>query len=304
MNPSAFPTTPTTSTSPYPTRSSTRSSTHSPTSKITPKFALFLFATPVTRAEVGLLAALLLALLLACVGPHVAQHAYYHAFADQRTLWGVPCALDVLSNLAFALLGAWGLLRLYGQPTSTAHAAGSQRNLATLFFAGLVLTAVCSTAYHLHPNDVGLAIDRLGMVSAFAGLLGLAVADRISARAGLWVATAVLALGPIAVLVWATTGNLLPWSVLQGGGMVLIVVLALRSPVGGAWGIPLAAVIAWYVLAKLLELGDHAVFAATQGWVSGHSLKHVCAAMAAWPVIALMHNGAHARIGQHGAVRA
>ena len=85
---------------------------------------------------------------------------------------------------------------------------------------------------------------------------------------------------------------------------LLIVVLALRSPVGGAWGIPLAAVIAWYVLAKLLELGDHAVFAATQGWVSGHSLKHVFAAMAAWPVMALMHNGAHARLGQHGAVRA
>ena len=42
----------------------------------------------------------------------------------------------------------------------------------------------------------------------------------------------------------------------------------------------------------------------TQGWVSGHSLKHVFAAMAAWPVMALMHNGAHARIGQHGAVRA
>ena len=112
MNPSAFPTTPTTSTSPYPTRSST----HSPTPKITPKFALF--ATPVTRAEAGLLAALLLALLLACVGPHVSQHAHYHAFADQRTLWGVPCALDVLSNLAFALMGIWGLVqRLVPRPT-------------------------------------------------------------------------------------------------------------------------------------------------------------------------------------------
>ncbi len=294
MNPSAFPVTPTPSIGTNPS--------HSPIPSFTPTFTLF--ATPVTRAEAGVLAAFLLALLVACAGPHVAQHAHYHAFADQRTLWGVPCALDVLSNLAFALLGGWGLLRMYGQPNGTAQAAGSQRTLSVLFFAGLVLTALCSTAYHLAPDDARLAIDRLGMVSAFAGLLGLAAADRVSARSGLWLASAVLALGPVAVLVWAHTGNLLPWSVLQGGGMVLIVVLALRSPVGGAWGIPLATVIAWYVLAKLLELGDHAVFAATQGWVSGHSLKHVFAAMAAWPVMALMHNGAHARPEQHGAVRA
>ena len=294
MNLSAFPATPT------PSPASLHAATLIP--QPTPTFTLF--ATPVTRAEAGVLSAFLLALLVACAGPHVAQHAHYHAFADQRTLWGVPCALDVLSNLAFALLGGGGLLRLYGQPNGTAQTAVSQRTLSVLFFAGLVLTALCSTAYHLAPDDAGLAIDRLGMVSAFAGLLGLAAADRVSARSGLWLAAAVLALGPVAVLVWAHTGNLLPWSVLQGGGMVLIVVLALRSPVGGAWGIPLAAVIAWYVLAKLLELGDHAVFAATQGWVSGHSLKHVFAAMAAWPVMALMHNGAHARIGQHGAVRA
>jgi hypothetical protein len=106
------------------------------------------------------------------------------------------------------------------------------------------------------------------------------------------------------VFVWANTGNLLPWSVLQGGGMLLIVLLALRHPVAGAWGLPLAAVIAWYALAKGLEGGDHAVFGFTHGLVSGHTLKHIAAAMAAWPVAALMHNGAQARPWQHRAVRA
>lgn len=248
---------------------------------------------PLNPAESGLLAALLLAIATACLGPSVAQFDHYHAFADQRHLLGLPCALDVLSNLPFALLGGWGLLRLRasgsGQPT------GIQRALATLFFAGLVLTAVCSAWYHLRPDDAGLAIDRLGMVSAFAGLLGLAAADRISARAGLWTAAAVMSLGPLSVVAWANSGNLLPWAVLQGGGMLLIVLLALRKPVAGGWGLPLAAVIAWYVLAKALELGDHQVFDLTHGLVSGHTLKHVAAAMAAWPVISLMHNGAQAR---------
>jgi hypothetical protein len=257
---------------------------------------------PPNPAETGLLAALAVALAIACFGPSVAQFDHYHAFADQRHLLGLPCALDVLSNLPFALFGGWGLLRLVacdaGQPT------GTQRALATLFFAGLMLAALCSAWYHLRPDDAGLAIDRLGMVGAFAGLLGLAAADRISRRAGLWTATAVLALGPVSVLVWATSANLLPWSVLQGGGMLLIVLLALRKPVVGAWGMPLAAVIGWYALAKALELGDHPVFDLTQGLVSGHTLKHVAAALAAWPVMSLMHNGAQTRPWQHRAVRA
>jgi hypothetical protein len=267
---------------------------------------------PLNPFEAGLLAALVLAIAVACFGPSVAQFDHYHSFADQRHLLGLPCALDVLSNLFFALFGGWGLLRLRnsddGQP------AGAQRPLTTLFFAGLVLTALCSGWYHLRPDDAGLAIDRLGMVSAFAGLLGLAAADRISSRAGLWTAGTVLALGPIAVLVWASSGNLLPWAVLQGGGMLLIVLLALRQPVAGAWGLPLAAVIAWYVLAKALELGDHAVFDLTQGLVSGHTLKHVAAALAAWPVISCMeslraaHCGARllgaARRGAHAQWRA
>ena len=222
-------------------------------------------------------------------------------FADQRSLWGMPYAMDVLSNAPFALLGAWGLLRLRSVHTPPARRNGfvalvpcdAQRPLAQLFFVGLLLTALCSSYYHLQPNDLGLTIDRTGMLAAFAGLMGLSAADRISARAGQWTAAAVLVLGPVALVVWAMTGNLLPWSVLQGGGMLLVVSLTLRKPLIGAWGVPLLAVIAWYVLAKLLELGDHHILALTDGLVSGHTLKHMAAAMAAWPVLAVVQNGAY-----------
>lgn len=240
----------------------------------------------VSRAELGLIAGALVALLIACFGPHLAQYADYHAFADQRRLWGLPFAMDVLSNLPFALFGLWGLAALRKtQP-------GAQTGLATLFFAGLIATAACSSWYHYAPDNAGLAVDRMGMVLAFAGLLGLATADRVSAAAGQWTAAAVLACGPAAVLVWTQGGNLLPWAVLQGGGMVLLAVLAVRRPVARAWGIPLGAVMAWYALAKLCELGDHAVFHASAGWISGHTLKHCAATMAAFPVIQFMHNGA------------
>ena len=126
-----------------------------------------------SAAEAALLAAVALALAVACLGPNVAQYTHYHAFADQRAMWGLPFAMDVLSNLPFAVMGAWGLARLHVMPQ------GTQRTLASVFFVGLLITAACSTWYHLRPDDAGLALDRLGMVLAFAGVTGLAVSDRL-----------------------------------------------------------------------------------------------------------------------------
>jgi hypothetical protein len=246
-----------------------------------------------SRLESGLLLSFLLGLLLACFGPYVPQMARYHEFADQRALLGIPLAMDVLSNLSFAIAGGLGLVAI-GRLRLTQFWAG-QRPLAALFFSGLVLTALCSGVYHWRPDDAGLVLDRLGMVLAFAGLIGVAVADRISLRAGWWSTELLLLLGPVAVAVWYLTGNLLPWSVLQGGGLMLLLALALRRPVPGAWGVALGWVIASYVLAKVFELGDQAVFAWTVGWISGHSLKHLVAALAAWPVIACVHNAARAQ---------
>jgi hypothetical protein len=241
-----------------------------------------------SRPEQVLLGVFLVALALAGFCPPVAQPAQYHAFADQRVWQGLPHAMDVLTNLPFAMAGMWGLGRLW--LTSLESDMDRRAQLAVVLFFGLLVTAMGSTYYHLQPDNWGLAWDRMGMVVAFAGLLGMAVADRISLRAGAAVMAATVLLGPVAVLVWYQTGNLLPWSVLQGGGMLLVLTLALRKPLSGSWGLPLMAVMALYAAAKLLELGDQVVFDGTGGLVSGHSLKHVVAAMAAWPVLAVMHN--------------
>jgi hypothetical protein len=38
-----------------------------------------------------------------------AQPLWYHDFADQRTFWHIPHALNVLSNIPFVLVGLLGL---------------------------------------------------------------------------------------------------------------------------------------------------------------------------------------------------
>lgn len=237
-----------------------------------------------SRAEAGLIALGLLLAALACLGPVLPPSVHQHDFADQRTLWSVPCALDVLSNLPFAVAGVWGLLALHRLERGALDAVS--RACAQLFFVGLVCTAAGSALYHVQPQDGGLLWDRLGMALPFAGLLGLAVAGRVSARAGRTATVGWLLAGPAAVLWWAHTGNLLPWAVVQLGGLFTVLLLALLPRRGGTLPVHLGAVAALYAVAKLFEAADHAIFDATAQWVSGHSLKHLWAAAAAWPVLA------------------
>lgn len=238
-----------------------------------------------SRAEALLLGVLVLLALLAGFGPHLAQAPHIHDYADQRAWLGLPCTLDVLSNLPFALFGLWGLRVLVRVPAAALD--GTQRALAALFFTGLVLTAFASGWYHGQADDAGLFIDRLGMSFAFAGLLGLAVASRITAPV-------VLFWGVLGAWVCWKLGNLLPWAVLQGAGLALLLVLSALTVRGVAvrWWL----IIVIYAAAKLCELADHVIFEATGQLISGHSLKHLVAAFAAWPVIrALQQLGQNAR---------
>ncbi|PJI95886.1 hypothetical protein CLU85_0616 [Acidovorax sp. 69] len=239
-----------------------------------------------SRAEAGLLLAVAALLALALFGPVLPASEHQHAFADQRALWGVPCALDVWSNLPFAIAGLWGLVVLRRLDLGGLDA--TSRALASLFFVGLLCTAAGSALYHWQPNNGGLMWDRLGMVLPFAGLLGLSAASRVSDRAGAAAAAAVLLAGSLAVVWWSHSGNLLPWAVVQLGGMLVVLALACLPRRQEALALHLGAVIAWYALAKLFEAADHPVFEATAQWVSGHTLKHVLAAGAAWPVLSAL----------------
>ncbi|PDT88644.1 hypothetical protein CO669_19830 [Bradyrhizobium sp. Y36] len=223
---------------------------------------------------IGGLVVLALAALLAPPLPAAAWHIPH--FVDGRAWLGVPNAGDVLSNLAFLAMGVWGSERLRGRVDAPVG--------ASWFFVGLILTCLGSGFYHLDPDvPQRLIADRLGMAVAFAGFLGIAASERISLRAG----EAVLVLMMIAGLLaaWVARDNLTPWVAVQFGGMALAMGLALTPPRLDALGLPLRGVIVFYVLAKLFELGDAMIFEATGHIVSGHTLKHLSAALAAWPVI-------------------
>lgn len=241
---------------------------------------------PVTWLESALLLMVLGLLALSVWTPAVAQPEDYHQFADRRAWAAVPFAMDVLSNGGFLAAGLWGLWKL-GRLNWVAL-SGPVWVSAVLFFGGMAFTGVGSALYHWQPDATGLMLDRMAMGVAFAGLLGLAVADRVSGRAALCIALGVLLVAPVAAALAWRGNNATPWLVLQMGGLLVLLALAAIAPLGrhqgGTWGLPLLSVVVIYALAKVFELADHAVFDLTQGWVSGHTLKHLVAAGVVWPV--------------------
>jgi hypothetical protein len=206
-------------------------------------------------------------------------------FVDTRAWLGIPNAADVLSNLSFAIFGVWGLLLQTNTRVPSHRYIGRAQFVLALFFMGLIFTTIGSSLYHLAPSDATLLWDRAGMAFAFAGMLGIATSERVSGRGGIWLGLAGLLAGMLSLLVWSQTADVLPWMTLQFGSLVLILILAVTRKHVRSLGVSLYAVVAWYALAKIFESNDHAIFEATGHWISGHTLKHLAASVAALPVI-------------------
>jgi hypothetical protein len=202
---------------------------------------------------------------------HIQLHAHGHPFADARAWLGIPNAADVLSNLPFALLALWGL--------GGARRIGMSADAAVLRL-GLGATALGSAAYHAWPRPETLVLDRAGMALAFAGLLALALRARVGEREG---RVLLGVLTPLALLAAALplAGNLMPWLLVQFGGVLALLALATRPTRPGTPRLPLLGIVVLYALAKVYEVQDAALFAFSDGLLAGHTLKHLVAAGAA-----------------------
>ena len=252
-------------------------------------------ARPPTRSRSHWLAVIVAAALaaLAWHGP-IAQWASYHDFADGRSWLGIPNAANVLSNLPFALIGAWGAWRLW--PDGAATLAAPSQRAWWCFALAVACTAFGSAAYHWAPSDASLVLDRLPIASACAALSCALLAERVGAA---WGRASVLgcafAVATASVLAWQFTGDLRAYAAVQFLPMLLLpAALALklaptseRALTPSQWWI----VIGLYGAAKLMEATDAAIFDAA-GFISGHTLKHLLAAGAAgWLLASAINSG-------------
>lgn len=231
------------------------------------------------KAKVWVLLLLTLAVVVAVFFiPPIPQPAAYHQFADARTLWDIPNALNVLSNLPFLLVGMWGLLVV-----RRANFTDSRERLPYgVLFAGVAVTAFGSAYYHWAPDNDRLVWDRLPITFGFMGLFAGMVSERVSLRAGRTLLWPLVAAGVASVFYWHWTetqgaGDLRPYLLVQFYPLLAIpFLMAVFRPRYSAGHYMIFAVLL-YVAAKVFEILDGPVFAALHQ-VSGHTLKHLIAA--------------------------
>ena len=209
------------------------------------------------------------------------QPQSYHAFADNRILFGMANFWNVSTNAVFLIPGVAGLW-LLGSGDHPGILPGLNPAYHILFI-GVLLTAFGSAWFHLAPGNDTLFWDRMPMTIAFMSLVAIIVGEHASENLGRKLLWPLLVIGAASVFYWdyselKNAGDLRLYGLVQFLPMLLIpaILLMYRSVfdrTGFIW-----VVFLLYALAKIFELLDVALYNLGEV-ISGHSIKHVCAAL-------------------------
>jgi hypothetical protein len=212
----------------------------------------------------------------------IPQDPAYHQLADTRMLIGVPNFWNVASNIPFLIVGGAGVY--YCGSGDRPGMLAELRLAYVIFFTGIILTGIGSAYYHYAPGNDRLLWDRLPMTIGFMALFAVIIGEHISGRIANAMLAPLLVIGAASVVYWGVTethgiGDLRPYVIVQFLPLLLIplILLMYRSRFEGVdflW-----FVIVLYALSKLFEYFDTSVFELGE-LISGHSVKHVVAALA------------------------
>jgi hypothetical protein len=228
----------------------------------------------------------------------VIQDPSYNRFADQRLILGVQNFDDVVSNVPFFFVGWAGLtfvIRWKSEDSPHSFEQTSERWAYIVLFIGVALTSFGSAYYHFAPSDNRLVWDRLPMTLVFTSLYAATVAERIDRRAGQAILIPYVLLGLGSVVYWHLTelrgsGDLRYYMDIQYYSIFGIILMAALFPPRYTHSRWLAAVIVAYLIAKGFEQLDLTLYQATHGIVSGHVIKHLISATAAYFLLLRIRN--------------
>jgi hypothetical protein len=248
------------------------------------------------RSAIGLIGGLaVLAAAAFLLVPPIPQDPAYHRLADSRPWLGIPNVLNVLSNAGFLLVGALGLAFVAGGGGGGgAFREPGERWPYAVFFGGLLLTGFGSAYYHWEPGNARLAWDRLPLAITLMGLLAATIAERIGVRVGLCLLGPLIAIAAGSVIYWhwteqRGTGDLRLYALVQFYPVVAIPLMLWWLPPRYTRGGELLAAAVTYAAAKVPELLDGWILSATRV-VSGHTLKHLLAALAGYWVLRMLRH--------------
>lgn len=221
----------------------------------------------------------------------IPQVLTYHAFADARTMFGIPNFWNVVSNFPFFLIGIYGIreaLRTWDLRNTL-----TLRALPLVLSIGIFATSFGSAYYHWSPDNDTLVWDRLPMTLMFMALFSLVVYDFCGEKVGertFWLS---ILFGVGSVVYWNWTeangeGDLRPYALVQFFPLLALPFLFIFFPKKVTYGKYILGTFVFYMLAKICEYADAAIFEMTGQIWSGHTIKHLLAGVALCYVVKLL----------------
>ena len=204
----------------------------------------------------------------------ISQDLAYHDFADDRTIFGINNFFDIISSLPFLFVGILGLYTIcqnWGINCSWSW---------LLLFLSIFFVAFGSSYYHFNPENNTLTWDRLPMAIGFMALFVITISDYINNNLEKWLLLPMCLVGIISVLFWHYTDDLRIYAWVQFVSMaLLLIIIFIYKPTHLQTKYLLYAFL-FYILSKIAEHFDNQIYEWLGHGLSGHTIKHLLAAIA------------------------
>lgn len=212
----------------------------------------------------------------------ISQTQAYHNFADQRTIFDVPNFWNVITNLVFALFGILGFLFCLKYRQKEAPWSW------IVFFLGVTIVFIGSGYYHWNPNNDSLVWDRLPMTIGFMGLFIAILSEYANPNFERFILIPATLLGLFSVVIWHYFDDLRFYYWIQLVPLLTIPVVLIVFK--GKYTLQSYLIIAliFYLLAKFSETYDVEIYSFSSENFSGHSLKHILAALGAFTIYLML----------------
>ena len=213
----------------------------------------------------------------------IPQPLEYHNFADQRQILSISNFWNVISNLPFIIISYFAVTNLLN--TGTLKYPAALHSSYLIFFLSIGAVGIGSAYYHLQPSNETLFWDRLPMTVGFMAFVVIIIGEYISEKVALKLLYPLILAGFISIIYWFFTelaghGDLRPYVLIQFVPMLIIPMILLMFPARYTHIRYIWWMLAAYLIAKILETFDLHIFNVLG--FSGHSLKHIIAAIGAY----------------------
>ncbi|MBN8827742.1 MAG: hypothetical protein J0H68_03435 [Sphingobacteriia bacterium] len=223
---------------------------------------------------------IILLLILFFIGQIPQPHGYNN-FADKREFFNIPFFLNVISNLTFIIPGAYWFyyFNKYKKFTYEKFASKAEFSAYSFFFIFLVFTGIGSAYYHTHPNNQSLYFDRLPETLTLMALTYAIYLERVSYKLGDKLIVVVI-LATITCVAWwelseaHNSSDLRPIIFIQAFPILVPIMLWFYPNKFNETSYLILSLIL-FVFARIGEVYDKEIFALTDHFISGHSLKHI-----------------------------